>query len=796
MRVVMTSGGEPSPTEPVARRRRVTGSPFDRVVRVWRDEYDTALSWPRGRWHLVRRAAAILLVDALALVIAAAVLPGVRIDDLSGAILVTIIAGILTFLFRPVAFLVIRQSIVITALLTVWFMGITLMWAQSVVGSVTIDGWTWAFLTAFIIAAVNTLLIGLLGLDEDESFYRNSLRKLARARGDVDDRPGPGFVILQIDGLAEPVIRHALRTGTMPFLAAAVRRGTHCLGRWEAQAPSMTSASQAGILHGDARGIPAFRWWEKDRGHLMVSNRPEDAWEIERRVSGEHDLLRDGGASISNLVSGGATRAFATTSQLASRGQGLQLDGFSLYLVNPYNVTRGVLQFLWTIVLEWFQARAQRQRGVEPRISRGMPFPILRATTTTILRDLLTDLVIGEIHRGTPIIYADHLGYDEIAHHAGPERPEAMDELARVDRQVRTIARAMDGAPRNYHLVLLSDHGQSQGAPFADRHGMSLEDLVRRLAAGDPEVLAETHDAESWGPLNAFATEVLRSPGRTSRVARRALHERAPGGVVEFGARGGRRADPGADPKPPAAAGRHADGSPDLVVAASGNLANIYLTDIPRRATLEEVTERHPDLVSGLVLHPGIGFVLVRSAERGALAIGRDGVHLLDARVVIGEDPLERFGAHAPDNLRWLDSFDHVGDLLVNSSYDPVTEEIAPFEHQVGAHGGLGGAQTKAFLLYPAVLEPSDDPVALVGAEAVNARIRAWMARARELEDAPGEALAASARLAPEVAEVLGAAVGGDGAAVGGDGAATSRPPATAQPGRPRSVTVEVVDDP
>ena len=77
----------------------------------------------------------------------------------------------------------------------------------------------------------------------------------------------------------------------MPFLSAAIRDGTHRLGRWEALAPSMTSAGQAGILHGNNAGIPAFRWWEKDRGYLMVSNHPDDAWLIEQRASGPHDLL-------------------------------------------------------------------------------------------------------------------------------------------------------------------------------------------------------------------------------------------------------------------------------------------------------------------------------------------------------------------------------------------------------------------------------------------------------------------------------------------------------------------------
>jgi uncharacterized membrane protein YvlD (DUF360 family) len=688
-------------------------------------------------------------VDTVALVIAGWLLPQVRVDDLLSALLVTLIAGGLTFLLRPLAFLVVRQGIVVTAVLTVVFMSVTLRLAAGIVPGVEIEGVVWPLVTALIIAAVNAVLIGILGLDEDESFYRNALRRFARSRGDTDDRPGPGFVILQIDGLAEPVIRHALRTGYMPFVARWLRDGSHRLGSWEALAPSMTSAGQTGILHGNNAGIPAFRWWEKDRGYLMVSNHPEDAFLIEQRASGPNDLLRDGGASISNLVSGGAARSIATNSQLAKSGQGLRMESFSLYLINPYNITRGAVSFVWTLIVEYFQARAQRQRDVEPRIGRGMPFPVLRASTTTLMRDMLTDLVIGEMYRGTPVVYADYLGYDEVAHHAGPERPEAMEELIRADRLVRTIARAAEGAPRRYHVILVSDHGQSQGAPFSERYGMSLEGLVRGLMAGDPSVLAATEDVESWGPVNAFATEVSRTAGAAGRVARRALRDRTTDGTVELGE--------AARVRQQRSAATTMGEIPELVVAASGNLANIYFTGTPHRMTLEEIGAAHPGLVRGLVGHPGIGFVLVRTEAHGAVAIGRRGVTFLDEGRAEGEDPLPVFGPHTADNLRRLDSFEHVGDLLVNSSFDPSTEEIAPFEHQVGAHGGLGGAQTRAFVLYPSALDPDEEPVSLVGAEAVNAEIREWMSQARTLEE--------TAPTAPETG--LGAPVAGLLAATG-----------------------------
>jgi uncharacterized membrane protein YvlD (DUF360 family) len=735
---------------PAGSSRRNLMLPFQRLLTIWRDEYDTAVNWPHGIRHLAVRVVVITIVDTLALVIAAYLLPQLTIDRLEAALAVTVIAGLLAFILRPIAFLILPQNLITTAILTIVFLGITLAVAAAIVPGVAFDNTLWAFVAAFIVAAVNAVLIPILGLDEDESFYRNSIRKLARARGDVDDRPGPGFLFIQVDGLAEPVIKNALRTGYMPFLAHWIRTGTHRLGRWEALAPSMTSSGQTGILHGNSAGIPAFRWWERDRNYLMVSNHPTDAFEIERRASGPNDLLRDGGASISNLVSGGAPRSVATNSQLASAAQGIRVEAFSLYLVNPYNITRGIVTFLYTVVLELFQARSQRQRGVEPRISRGMPFPLLRASASTVLRDMMTDVIIGEMYRGTPMIYADYLGYDEIAHHAGPERPESMDELIRVDRQVRTLARAAEGAPREYHIVLVSDHGQSQGSPFAERYGESLEQLIRNLMDGSETVLAATGDEESWGPVNAFFSEVVRSTGRTGAMARRALRNRSVDDTVGLGPADRVRR------QRTAAAVAVPERLPDLVVAASGNLANIYFPGGPERMSLEAIEEANPGLMEGLVRHAGIGFALVRSERLGALAIGRGGIHYLDEGRVEGDDPLAVFGPHAAGNLRRLDSFEHVGDILLNSMYDPSTDEIAPFEHQVGAHGGLGGPQNHAFVMYPAVLEPREEPVSLVGADQVNAKFHEWVARARSGE-AVGIAPHRRQGLAPEVTAVIGA---------------------------------------
>jgi hypothetical protein len=373
------------------------------------------------------------------------------------------------------------------------------------------------------------------------------------------------------------------------------------------------------------------------------------------------------------------------------------------------------------------------------------------------MRDMLTDLVIGEMGRGTPIVYADYLGYDEIAHHAGPERPESMEQLDRVDRMMRSLSRAAEDAPRRYHFIMVSDHGQTQGAPFHDRYGVTLEELVRGLMEGEVTSLDATNDVEGWGAVNTFLTEASRTPGTTGRIVRRTMRSNTQDGVVALG-------DTDAQLKGAKVEGDHRAEKalveegvvvPDLVVAASGNLANIYFPEIRERVSLEGIAARHPQLLPGLVRHEGIGFIMVRSEAYGALVIGRDGMRNLDTGEIEGQDPLEVFGEHAVANLKRLDGFDHIGDIFVISEYDPSTDEIAPFEHQVGAHGGLGGMQTKAFVLYPAAFERSEKPLSLVGAEEVNRKIREWVARAQELDAAGISTEEAIAKPRAELPSVL-----------------------------------------
>ena len=170
-------------------------------------------------------------------------------------------------------------------------------------------------------------------------------------------------------------------------------------------------------------------------------------------------------------------------------------------------------------------------------------------------------------------------------------------------------------------------------------------------------------------------------------------------------------------------------GDGGVIVLASGNLGLISFRHWDHRLTLEEIEAAYPALVPGLARHPGIGFLMVRSAAHGAVVIGADGLRILADDRVEGVDPLAGFGKHAADHLRRADGFANAPDIFVNSMVDPRTGEVAAFEELVGSHGGLGGAQTAPFLLYPASLELHHQRP--VGAGRLHAELKRWVTDAQ-----------------------------------------------------------------
>jgi len=328
-----------------------------------------------------------------------------------------------------------------------------------------------------------------------------------------------------------------------------------------------------------------------------------------------------------------------------------------------------------------------------------------------LLRDVNTSLIIDEMYRGTNVIYADFTDYDELAHHCGPERVESLQALDGVDSAIATLLKATEEAPRPYKFIVLSDHGQSLGETFLQRYGISLGEYIRELMGGRATIVQSKTKAEGSTFVNALLSEVTSAKGVGPSVARAALS-----GSMDADGTVNLDEDEQVPPVPDATT---------IAVVGSGNLGLVWFTGHDHRLTVEELEELHPGLVASVAAHPGVGLLMVRSKEFGAVVFGPKGTRFLDQDKVEGEDPTELFGPHTVMSLKREDEMVHAPDLLLLSQYDPELGEVAAFEELIGSHGGLGGPQTEPFILHP--VEWTLDEEVPLGAPAIYRNIRRWL---------------------------------------------------------------------
>ena len=544
----------------------------------------------------------------------------------------------------------------------------------------------------------------------------------------------PGVVMLEIDGLSINTLKKAIEKGIMPNIEKFIKE-THTLKEWETDLSSQTGASQAGILHGNNRNIVAYRWVEKENNNkIVVSGKLSDAPEIEEKISNGEGLLKNG-ISIANMFSGDSKIPTLTSSKLNGLSN-IYNKTLNAVFLDSYNFQRLFILFIWDIILEVSSQITHFLRKIQPRLRRTIVYAAVRAGANVVLREVTTDVLTSEILTGDiDTAYATYMGYDEIAHHSGVQDNDVWGALKRIDMQFPKIISAIEMSDRDYKLVILSDHGQSNGATFKQRYGISLGNYVRRLLPDDLKLFKTAYNIDHFRDAVIPENKQIRQIKEKVGLIRDDLFE-------DMGSLQNIKED--FQNKKPAIlfenkqflalhdkysnsleyitgyesvehSTKKAQDS-ELIVLGSGNLGLIYLTQWKERLNYEEIVMLFPDLIPGLVKHSGIGFVLVNSISNGGMVIGKNGIYYLNTDEIIGENPLDGFGKNAAMHLKRQNSFDNMPDIMVNSFYDSENNEVCAFEELIGSHGGLGGDQTKPFILYPSDWQ---DPGELIGASSI-----------------------------------------------------------------------------
>jgi hypothetical protein len=554
------------------------------------------------------------------------------------------------------------------------------------------------------------------------------IRRLGLARSPYPDGQR-GFIAVQIDGLGYYVLKGALTRRYAPFLRRLVKHRGWRLHRYRVGLPSTTPAVQLGIMFGDNHDVPGFRWVEKDARTLPISKSSAVCAAVEKRIraGGARGILEHG-SSYCNMFSGAAANSTLTLSTLG-QASGSRLgwaDTVLFALLWLGLLLRIVGLALWETLLEVYDHLHDIQEG-RPHRDEGV-FPFIRVATNVVFREIATQGALVDIYRGVPFIYLNYSGYDEVAHHRGPNTVYAKLVLRSIDRQVRRLCLSAErwGA-RPYDVVLLSDHGQATTIPWEFLHGQSVtEYILEHMIAARLGALGADHRSKQVGralAVSAWLREiewmVPRPIGRVVRLAASWLRERLPD----------------------EAEGIDWDTDASVLVAPTGSLAHVYFTATDRPLTIEEVRARHPELVDALVGHPSIGVVAARSASGGVEVLGAAGALHVDAggrTALTGEHPLDAFmeAREAVGELLRLAQMPHAGDLVLLAAKN--AGRVVNFQVEMGSHGGIHLEEQSAFVLAPPHID--FDFSSLRSARDLHAFFRRYHVEAEAPAAAPGEA--------------------------------------------------------
>ena len=585
-----------------------------------------------------------------------------------------------------------------------------------------------------VMAIATTLITNITNTNYYDSYIKSILKYAIKQKTPYKKRY-PGLIMLEIDGLSINTLKKAIDRGVMPNIEKWISTHTHTLKGWETDLSSQTGASQAGILHGNNADIVAYRWVEKENDNrIVVSGKLSDAPKIESRISDGNGLLVNG-ISVANMFSGDSKIPTFTSSKLDGLAN-IYNKTLDAVFLDAYNFQRLFLLFLWDIILELKSQLIHKIKNIQPRLRRTIVYAAVRAGANVVLREVTADVLTSEILTGDiDSAYATFMGYDEIAHHSGVEDNDVWGALKKIDSQFSKLTSAVEMSDRDYKLVVLSDHGQSKGATFKQRYGITLGNYVRSLLPDDLKIFKTEYNIDHFRDAVIPENRQLRNfkermgnirdglfeDSESLQNIRERLDKRKPALIFEndqyrnLRARYTNSLDYIKGYESSQLSTKKAKDS-ELIVLGSGNLGLIYLTQWKQRLNYEEIVMLFPDLIPGLVKHPGIGFILVDSIENGGMVIGENGIYYLDSDEIVGENPLVDFGKNAAMHLKRENSFKNMPDILVNSFYDSEHDEVCAFEELIGSHGGLGGNQTKPFILYPSEWQ---DPGELVGSESI-----------------------------------------------------------------------------
>src|SRR3954449_4030186 len=186
--------------------------------------YGEAVRWQpeTPRVGLVRFALA-WVITAIAIAVSVWIAPGASIDGIGGAFLVAAVLGVLNAVLPAILAALRLPFMLVTGFLLVLAAdaALLLLTARIVPADIHVGTFWDALLASLLIAAVSMLLQIVFGTNDDTEYPARVTRRIARRLGAHAGTDVPGILYLEIDGLALPVLRPAVRAGGRAATAPA-----------------------------------------------------------------------------------------------------------------------------------------------------------------------------------------------------------------------------------------------------------------------------------------------------------------------------------------------------------------------------------------------------------------------------------------------------------------------------------------------------------------------------------------------------------------------------------------------
>ncbi len=450
----------------------------------------------------------------------------------------------------------------------------------------------------------------------------------------------PGLIILQIDGLSRRRLDEALAAGRVPFLASLVHDDGHCVHTLYSGVPATTPAVLGELFYGVEQAVPAYSFRDHRTGRVFEMLEESIAEPIQKELAACSRGLLQGGSAYCDIYSGGADEA----QFCPGRARWKRLDEAGVWkkailvlLHLPALARMSVEVLRESVLVTW---RLMRRRTQVRNWLAEIKFIPRHLIASVVLREATAAAVESDAVRGVSRVHANFLGYDDVAHHCGPDSDIARRALRDIDRSIDRIWHAAHASPRrNYQVWIIADHGQEAVLPYSEMHGRSIDEAVCEAA-------------REFLPLDGTPS------GQAAEPAEQDADE--------------------PEPKDP-------------LTVAIGPLGHVYWPG-------KLADEMRARLAQRLVSEAKIPLVMTRQADRAVVWTPAGEFRLPDDAATLFGEQHPHLSMLAED-FEKLARHRDAGDLVIcgwRRGERPVS-----FVDEVGAHGGPGPEETSGFLVTP-----------------------------------------------------------------------------------------------